>query len=161
MKTLVVYDSFFGNTEQIAQAIGNAPGFQKDVEILRVSNVKPEQLMGLGLLIVGSPTRAFRPTKAITDFLKKIPSNGLKGVRVAAFDTRISTTDINSRLLSILVKLFGYAAKPIADKLEKKGGNLIVLPEGFSVKDSKGPLKDGELERAANWAKTMQATQVP
>jgi flavodoxin len=33
MKALVVYDSVFGNTEQIAQAIGNALGSQKDVEI--------------------------------------------------------------------------------------------------------------------------------
>jgi flavodoxin len=41
MKALVVYDSVFGNTEQIAQAIGDALGSQEDVEILRVSNVKP------------------------------------------------------------------------------------------------------------------------
>ena len=159
METLIVYDSFFGNTEQIAQAIGNALGSQKDVEILRVSNVKPEQLTGLRLLIVGSPTRVFKPTKAITNFLKKIPSNSLKGVKVAAFDTRISTADVNSRLLSILVKLFGYAAKPIADKLEKKGGGLIIPPEGFFVKDSEGPLKDGELERAADWAKQVIKVQ--
>ena len=53
MKALIIYDSFFGNTEQIAQAIGNAFGSQKDVEILRVGNVKPEKLTGLELLIVG------------------------------------------------------------------------------------------------------------
>jgi len=65
MKALVVYDSFFGNTEKIAQTIGNALGAPADVEVLRVGNVKPEQLTGLGLLVVGSPTRAFRPTPAI------------------------------------------------------------------------------------------------
>ena len=158
MKTLIVYDSFFGNTEKIAQAIGNSLGSKENVEILRVSEVKPEQLIGLELLIVGSPTRAFRPTKAIMGFLNKIPLNGLKGVKVAAFDTRISTVDVNSRFLNILVKLFGYAAKPIAYKLEKKGGSLIIPPEGFLVKDSKGPLKDGELERAADWAKLIMET---
>jgi flavodoxin len=62
MKALVVYDSVFGNTEQIAQAIGKALGSQAEVNILRVSNVKPEQLTGLKFLIVGSPTRQFRPT---------------------------------------------------------------------------------------------------
>jgi flavodoxin len=62
MNALVIYDSVFGNTEQIAQAIGNALGSQEDVKIVRVSNVKPEQLTGLKLLIVGSPTRQFRPT---------------------------------------------------------------------------------------------------
>jgi len=122
MKVLIVYDSIFGNTEQIALAISNSLGSKENAETCRVSKMKPEQLNGLGLLIVGSPTRAFRPTKAITNFLKKISSNSLKSVKIAAFDTRISTADINSRLLNVLVKLFGYAAKPIADKLEKKGG---------------------------------------
>ena len=153
MKTLIVYDSIFGNTEKIALAISNSLSSKGNVETCRVSAIKLEQLIGLDLLIVGSPTRAFRPTKAITNFLKKISSNGLKGVKVAAFDTRISPTDVNSRFLDILVKLFGYAAKPIADKLERKGGELIISPEGFFVKGTEGPLKDGELERAMDWAK--------
>lgn len=160
MKALVVYDSVFGNTEKIAQAISSALG-SEEVQISRINDINPEQLAGLGLLIVGSPTRAFRPTKAITDFLNRIPSNGLKGVDVAAFDTRISTTDVNSRLLNVLVKLFGYAAKPIADKLTKKGGELVMPPEGFLVKDSEGPLKDGELERAADWARLSIKAQCP
>jgi len=158
MKVLIIYDSVFGNTEKIAQAIGNSLDSKENVETLRVSDVKPEQLIGLELLIVGSPTRIFKPTKAIMNFLNKIPLNGIKGIKVAAFDTRISIADVSSRLLNILVKLFGYAAKPIADKLEKKGGNLIILPEGFFVIDSKGPLKDGELERAADWAKLIMKT---
>ena len=158
MKTLIVYDSFFGNTEKVAQAIGNSLGSKENVETLRVSEVKPEQLIGLELLIVGSPTRVFKPTKAIMGFLNKIPLNVLKGVKLAAFDTRISTVDVNSRFLNILVKLFGYAAKTIAYKLEKKGGSLIIPPEGFLVKDSEGPLKDGELERAVDWVKLIMKT---
>jgi len=159
MKALVVYDSFFGNTEQIAQAIGRALGSPEEVEVLRVGNVKPEQLTGLELLIVGSPTRGFRPTPAISNLLKSVPKNGLKGVKVAAFDTRIALSDIDSRILPVFVKVFGYAAKPIADGLTKKGGELIIPPEGFFVKGSEGPLKDGELERAADWAKQIIATQ--
>jgi len=155
MKALIIYDSVFGNTEKIAQAISSSLGSKENVETLRVSEVRPEKLIGLELLIVGSPTRVFIPTKAIMNFLNKIPLNGLKGVKVAAFDTRISTVDANSRLLNILVKLFGYAAKPIADRLEKKEGSLVIPPEGFFVKDSEGPLKDGELERAADWAKLI------
>ena len=120
MKALIVYDSVFGNTEQIALAVGNALTPKGKVETLRAGDVKPEHLNGLELLIVGSPTRAFRPTKAVTDFLNNIPSNGLKGVKVAAFDTRISMADVRSRFLNTMVRLFGYAAKPIADKLTKK-----------------------------------------
>jgi flavodoxin len=159
MKALVIYDSVFGNTEQIARAIGNALGSQEDVEILRVGNVKPEQLTGLQLLIVGSPTRAFSPTPAIKNLLKSISTHGLKGVKVAAFDTRIALSDVDSRILPVLVQVFGYAAKPISDRLEKKGGELIIPPEGFFVNGTEGPLKEGELERAADWAKQIIATQ--
>ena len=155
MKALIVYDSVFGNTEKIAKAIGDSIGSQENVEVLRVTDMKLEQLQEIDLLFVGSPTRAFKPTKAIVDFLIKIPSNGLKGINVAAFDTRISTADVSSRMLNGFVKIFGYAAKPIADKLQKKGGNLIIPPEGFFVKDSEGPLKEGEFERAIDWAKSV------
>ena len=157
MKVRVVYDSVFGNTKQVAQAIGNALGSQEDVETLLVGDVPPEQLTGLELLVVGSPTRAFRPTGAITRLLRAIPKNGLRGVKVAAFDTRISTAEANSRLLNVMVKLFGYAATPIAERLENKGGEPAVAPEGFFVEGTEGPLKEGELERAAEWARRLMA----
>jgi flavodoxin I len=153
MKVLIIYDSFFGNTELIARAIGSALEPQEDAGVLRVTDVKPEQLTGLELLIVGSPTRAFRPTEAMTNFLKGIANNGLQGVKVASFDTRIATGEIKSPVLRFMVNLGGYAAKPIANKLKKKGGNLIMPPEGFFVKGEKGPLNDGEIERAAEWAR--------
>lgn len=159
MKALVVYDSVFGNTEQIAQAIGNTLDSQEDVSILRVNDVKLEQLTGLKLLIVGSPTRAFKPTKAITNFLKRIPKNGLNGINVAAFDTRIALSDIDSHILPVFVKIFGYAAGRIAKRLKRKGGILIASPEGFFVKGKEGPLKDGELERAASWMKLIIKTK--
>jgi flavodoxin I len=160
-KALVVYDSFFGNTERIAQSIGNALGRQENVGIVRVADVRPEQLTGLKLLIVGSPTRAFRPSPAIKKFLKSIPKNGLKGVKVAAFDTRVTDEEIDSAvfILRIMVNIFGYAAKPIADRLVKKGGQLIAAPEGFFVQGMEGPLKEGELERASEWAKQIMAKQ--
>jgi flavodoxin len=161
MKALVVYDSFFGNTERIAQSIGSALGGPEEVGILRVVDFRPEQLAGLKLLIVGSPTRAFRPSPAIKNFLKSIPKNGLKGVKIAAFDTRMTEEEIDSAvfILRILVNIFGYAAKPISDRLMKKGGELITPPEGFFVQGTEGPLKEGELERAANWARQIVAKQ--
>jgi flavodoxin len=156
MKAMVVYDSVFGNTEKVAQAIGQALGSPEDVKVVRVSDAKPEQLVGLTLLIVGSPTRQFSPTGATTGFLKSIPKHGLKGVKVAAFDTRFTENAIEKvRILAFFVKIFGYAAKPIADRLQKKGGELVVPPEGFYVGDTEGPLLEGELERAADWAKEI------
>jgi flavodoxin len=155
MKALIVYDSVFGNTEQVAQAIGQALGLPAQVETLRVNQVAPTRLAGTTLLIVGSPTRGFRPTEAVMKFVDAIPQYGLIGTRVAAFDTRISARDIDNRLLNLLVRLFGYAAQPIANKLVKKGGTLVTPPEGFYVKGSEGPLKDGERDRALEWARTI------
>jgi flavodoxin len=159
MKAMVVYDSGFGNTEQIAQSIGDGLGSREEVEILRAGTVKPEQLTGSRLLIVGSPTQRFRPTEAIKNLLKGIPKNGLNGVKVAAFDTRYSQSGIDEiPVLPFFVRLFGanaYAAKHIADTLKKKGGELAIPPEGFYVKGTEGPLKEGELERAADWAKEI------
>lgn len=157
--TLIIYDSFFGNTEQVARAIGDSLGSPGDVRICRVGEVNPEELTGLELLIVGSPTRGFRPTPAIAEFLKSIPADCLKGVKVAAFDTRIEASDIPSPVLRTFVKIGGYAARPIADRLKKKGGELIASPEGFFVAGEKGPLKESELERAAGWVRRNRITK--
>jgi flavodoxin len=152
MKASVVYDSFFGNTERVARAMGEALEPHGTVTVVRVSEVQPAQLTGLDYLIVGSPTRGFRPSPAIKKLIRSFSPHGLRGVGVAAFDTRIDMDDVDSRILPPLVKLFGYAAKPIAQGLQRKGGDLIVPPEGFYVVDTEGPMKAGELERAAEWA---------
>lgn len=148
MKSLIVYDSFFGNTEKVAYALGQALGS----ETVKVQNLVPDQLLGVELLILGSPTRAFSPSPDIKKFLKSQPSQAFKGMKVTAFDTRLSMVDVNSRFLSFMVKIFGYAAETMVKILQKKGGTLLVPPEWFLVKDSEGPLKDGELERTAEWA---------
>ena len=155
MKAWVVYDSIFGNTEKIAQAIGAALGNQEEVSVIRAGTLPPKLPAGLELLIVGSPTRGFRQTNTVRDYVKNIPDGSLQGVRVAAFDTRIALEDINSSIGRFFVGRFGYAAKPIADGLKKKGGELAGPPEGFLVTDTEGPLKDGELQRAADWARLL------
>jgi flavodoxin len=142
MRVLVVYDSVYENTEKIAKAIGGA--ITGEVKVLSVGEVNPSELKTIDLFIIGSPTQGGRPTPAIRDFLNKVPESSLKGINVAAFDTRIPTK---------LVGVFGYAAGRIAGNLKEKGGTLVASPEGFFVKGTKGPLKEGELERAAAWAK--------
>ena len=144
MKALIVYDSVYGNTEKIAQSIGGA--ISGDVKVLRAGEVHLSELESIDFLIVGAPTWGGRPTPAIQDFLKKVSEPAIKGINVAAFDTRISTK---------LVGIFGYAAGKIARSLKTKGGTLVASPEGFFVKGTKGPLKEGELERAAGWAKEI------
>jgi len=144
MKALIVYDSMYGNTEQIAKSIGGA--ITGDVMVLRAGEVNPSELESIDLLIVGSPTQGGRPTPAIQDFLTKVSEPAIKGINVAAFDTRFSTR---------WVGIFGYAAGRIAGSLKKNGAILIASPEAFFVKGKEGPLKEGELERAASWAKEI------
>ena len=148
MKALVIYDSVFGNTEKVAQAISTA----LNTSALPVGDVTPEMLTGLDLLVIGSPTRGFRPTEAVTKLLNDLPKKHLAGVKVAAFDTRILLDTINSKALRFLVDKGGYAASKIAKALEKKGGMQIAEPEGFLVTGEQGPLKGGELVRSATWA---------
>ena len=142
MKTFVVYDSENGNTEEIAKAIGSA--ITGEVKLVHVSKANSAGLKAFDLLIVGSPTQGGRPTQAMQDFLDKIPGPAIKGIKVAAFDTRLTTR---------WVVIFGYAADKIANDLASHGVTLIVAPEGFFVEGKKGPLEAGELERAAAWAK--------
>ena len=146
MKVLIVYDSVYGNTEKIAKAVAGAITPSDGVKVLRAGEANPSELESIDLLIVGSPTQGGRPTPAIQDFLNKVSKPAIKGINVAAFDTRFSTR---------WVGIFGYAAGKIADSLKRKGATLVASPEAFFVKGKEGPLKDGELERAASWAKEI------
>jgi flavodoxin len=151
VKALVIYDSVFGNTEKVAQAMGAVLEDQAEVSVLKVGDVQGEFWAGLDALLVGSPTRAFSPTPATKTLLAGIPRQGLQGVRVAAFDTRMDIAKAPG-ILKVLVKVFGYAAEPLAARLRKKGGQEALAPAGFIVEDTEGPMREGELERAAHWA---------
>ena len=148
---LVIYDSYFGNTEEIAQAIAAAIGGQAK----KVNAVNEEDLAGLKVLFTGSPTRAFRPTPDILTFIKELGPETLRGVKAAAFDTRIPKDKTDSGILKFMINLFGYADKKIAKHLEKAGATLALESEGFGVEGTEGPLMKGELERAKAWAEKI------
>lgn len=149
MKTLVVYDSLYGNTKAIAQAIGDAiPG---DVEVAHVGDANPSSLPGYDLVIVGAPTHGAKPSPNMQQFLGRIRAPALDGVKVAGFDTRMT---------SKLITMFGTAAPKLAKVLEEKGGILAGKPAGFYVTGGEGPLKDGEVERAAAWAQGLVENEV-
>lgn len=153
MKAVILYESFFGNTKKIAIAMTKAQNI--NFQILEIRDFKVEQIENFDLLVLGSPTRGFRPCEETKKLLQQIPSKKLSGKKVAAFDTRIELESISSKSLRFIVKTGGYAAKHITKGLQKKGGILIAPPEGFLVTDEKGPLKNGEEERAAEWANNL------
>ncbi len=154
MKTVVIHDSLFGNTEKIAQAIGD--GLTGDVTVVRVGDVNASELKTLDLLIVGSPVHSGRATPLLDALLKQFPAHSLEGKSVAAFDTRFEAEDQGIGL-RLVMSVIHYAAERIAKELAKKGGRLVAEPEGFIVEQKEGPLKQGELERARKWAKAMNA----
>jgi flavodoxin len=152
MNTVIVYDSLYGNTEKIAQAMGMAnPQESTVIPIHKINSINLDQVK---LLIVGSPVHGGRPTPPIEEFIKKLPPHALKNVRVAAFDTRFASRD-HGLGIQILMNVIRYAAERITKELTKKGGQLVAEPEGFIVEDKAGPLKEGELERATQWAKQL------
>jgi flavodoxin I len=146
MKALVIYDSQYGNTEKIAKAIG--AGFAGDVKVMKVGDVKPEDIAWSKFVVIGSPTQGGRPTPAMKTFLEKLPNDAFTGKRLAAFDTRAK---------SFITKLFGYAADKIEVSLKGKSGNPTAQPKGFFVQSTKGPLAEGEEEKATAWAKAIAA----
>jgi flavodoxin len=150
MKTLIVYDSVFGNTKGLAEAMGESLG----ARVLNVSECTQADLSGTGLLIAGSPTRAFRPTKPMTTFLSTLPAGSLAGVKAAAFDTRADLDEVKSRFLEFMVRLFGYAAPQMEKKLRSKGATMATTRGGFLIHGTEGPMKPGEAQRAVAWARS-------
>jgi len=155
LKTLIVYDSKFGNAEKIARAIGKSITPLGEVKVIRANETNISELSSVNFLIVGSPTRGGRPTSVVKDFVKKIPANALKNVGVTSFDTRLSYKDSNIGLRLLMRIGGGHANGRIANSLKDKGGHLAAEPEGFIVEHGNGPLRKGEIERADGWAKEI------
>lgn len=145
MKVLIVYDSLFGNTQKVAQAISQALG--EEGKISKIGEINFSELMGFDLLILGSPTHGGFPTPAFQEFLKGIPPEAIRGKGFATFDTRAT---------AFIARVFGYASKRIAGVLTSKGGTQVIPPEGFYVLGKTGPLKEGELGRALEWGKRIR-----
>lgn len=139
MRTLVIYDSHFGNTQRVAETVAGT----MNAAAIPVQAITPAMLEEAGFLVVGSPINAWNPTPAIMHFLKNMEPGRLKNKKAAAFDTRIK------------IFISGNAAKKIARLLQNAGAALVAPPQPFYVKDKEGPLADGELEKAQEWARQL------
>jgi flavodoxin len=147
MKTVIVYDSQYGNTEQIARAMAERLGKDGRARLVAASAASERDLAGSDLLVVGGPTQIRRISSALRTFLDGLPPNAVQGVPAAAFDMRMPGPRV----------LTGSAATGIARRLAKKGARLMVPPESFIATGMKGPPVVGERARAGTWAATVQA----
>ena len=169
MKTLIVYESMYGNTHAVAEAVAAGLGGEPDVSLCTTEEATPPRVAEADLLIVGGPTHVHgmvsgasrkgaieaAADKPELELDPAVESESLKswldalgrvdGKPGVAFDTRASGPAL----------ITGSAAKGIAKRMRRHGFKLVGDPESFIVKDSGGPLVDGELERAVEWGKAL------
>jgi menaquinone-dependent protoporphyrinogen IX oxidase len=145
MKGAVIYHSKHGNCEQIARSIHK--GLVESGADATITDVKTAaaSLSGLDFVVVGSPTRAGRATGAVRRFLKNLDV-GDGSARFAAFGTGLAKW---------LPKGEPIAAEDIHKALEEKGLRPLAEPLRAGVSGWKGPLIDGEVERAYEYGKNL------
>lgn len=167
MRALVVYETMWGNTGEIAASIADGIRTQRgveDVQLVEAAQAAEEIPAHVDLVVVGGPTHAFSMSKSSTrDSARQqgATANPERGIRewieglttppsplmVATFDTR-----------TVAPRLPGSAAKKALKKLVALGFRPAVKPESFGVHGYSGPLADGELERAREWGAALTAT---
>jgi hypothetical protein len=167
MRALVVYESMFGNTHWIAEAIAEGIAPAIPVEVAAVGTAPARLPDGVSLLVVGGPTHAFgmsrpgtradaaklpgiRPGAAATGLREWLDAVEPGQARVATFDTRIQTPAIP-----------GSAAKAAQKRLRRKGLAIAAPATSFYVVDKTGPLVEGEIDRARRWGATLAECLVP
>jgi hypothetical protein len=165
MRSVVVYESMFGNTEQIARAVGAGLAEYGPALTLEVGVVPADAICGVDLIVVGAPTHAFglpRPESradaasrlghapvsagiGIREWLDRLPP-GDGTVAAAAFCTRTDKHWVP-----------GSAARKALKRLRSLGYRVAENPEDFYVAGMTGPLDDGELSRATAWGRGLGA----
>ena len=166
VRALVVYESMFGNTEQIARAIRDGVQQSLPTELVPVNRAPGVMPHDVRLLIVGGPTHAFSLSRlstrqeawkqgdvvmpievGIREWLTALePPTGPRSTqpRVATFDTRIAKVR----------HLPGSAARSAAKLLRRKGFRPADSAS-FFVDESTGPIREIEIERACSWGEQL------
>ena len=171
MRAIVVYESMFGNTHEVAERIGAGLAASFDVTVMPVVDAIAEGAPAADLIVVGGPTHAHgmsRPaTRAgaaeqaeddpaldlepdadgagVREWLRTLPRRGT--AHAAAFDTRVRGPQA----------ITGHASKGIAKQLTRHGFRLLTDPESFLV-DRYNQLIEGEADRAQEWGEALAAT---
>ena len=163
MNVVVIYESVYGNTRAIAEAIAEGLGGADVVPVHEASEAS--ELDRTELLVVGGPTHVHglatkRSRQMAVEALHEdggaqvepgaLEEPGLRPwlrdlpradrARAAAFDTRLEKSPW----------LTGAASRGIAKRMRASGYDVIAT-ESFLVEDSEGPLEEGELDRARRW----------
>jgi len=147
MKGIVIYDSSHGNTRTIAEAVSETLwAANMDVEPVYVKDVKKLKAEDYDFLVLGSPTKFGTMSFTCKGFLGKLKGEEWKNKPFAAFDTELPDN---------IDKNEGSAAEKIAEKLREKQMDQALPVLKAAVTGMKGPLRDGEIERARDYAREL------
>lgn len=163
MRALVVYESLWGNTEKVARAIAEALQPGMSIDVVNAADA-PASVEGYDLLAVGGPTHAFsmsRPATRETAVQQQgAPSLVARGIREWLHDLAPATAPVRALAFDTRVdspRLPGSAAKAARGELRSLGFEVPAKAMTFRVHGYEGPLLDGELDRAAEWAREAVA----
>jgi flavodoxin len=146
MKALVLYDSKHGNTEKVAQAIaaGLQEGGLDTVECRALAASGEEDFRGKDLWVLGTPTHYGSVPFRFSILLKNALKEDHPGVKAAVFDTRMKDFPKGA-----VLKL-----RKVLEKREKP----VIADASFVVDGMRGPLVEGEEERAMLFGKQIAAS---
>ncbi|MGW7456367.1 flavodoxin family protein [Streptomyces sp. NPDC054797] len=178
MRVVIVYESLFGNTRQVAEAIGTGVREARpdaDVDCVRVDKADRERVGSADLLIVGGPTHMRgmpsglsrkiglqsekkhaegEPERPRHEAEEDVEGPGLRDwfheLLQARGDVPAAAFDTRGDF-----RFAGGAAPAIARRLRVHGYRLVAEPEGFITEDAEGPLREGELDRAKAWGTAL------
>lgn len=143
MKFLIIYFSKFGNTHKIAEVIGETLQTKGSVRVVSLDEITPSDIRTANLILLGSPTHGTGLPNEIEHAFDALISRYMRDKSAAAFDTSYKLPQWMASFT---------AARRLAAKLRKFGARLIVPPETFYVMEQEGPLYEGEIEHAQQWA---------
>ena len=162
MRALVVYESMFGNTEKVAESIAAGLREFMETDVVDVAASPSAHAGDYDVILVGGPTHAFslstrrsRRDAWLRGARAGVMQHGIRewigqlahphAAVTAAFDTRTRT----------LRMLPGSAARTATRLLRKKGTASLVTPHTFYTVGERGPLIEGQLERAREWGAAL------
>ena len=152
MKGIIIYDTSHGNTKKIAEAIAETlKASEIEVDLFDVKDAKKLGTTNYSFLVLGSPTKFGTMSFAIKFFLGKVKSEEWMDKPFAAFDTENPENVEQSRLQN---KEWS-AAEKIAIKLNEKKMKQVLPVLKALVLGQKGPLVEGEIDRAKNYAQEL------
>jgi flavodoxin len=130
----------------VAEAIAEELGSDGPIRVIRMDQLTISDLKGVDLVVAGSPTHRMKLPGDVRIVLEGLPRHLLRDTPIAVFDTSYKM----SRWLARFT-----AAKRLNRKLRNLGGKRVVPPETFHVMEREGPLFEGEIERAREWAQVI------